>query len=152
MLGSSPCPLLFLVTSSLIPNLPTFRFLFVSSWHRLHLLYLQRSLGIPSRAYLQEKDSQISLLLVSSCSYAPNPSASSTALMGTYSERSVIFFLCHATSHAVCQIRVLPVWCLPCKIQHPLLYSPQSSHISPAIASSLMSSVGFFGSQERKQP
>lgn len=50
------------------------------------------------------------------------------------------FFLCHATSRAVYQIHVLPGWCLSCKIPHPLHplpYNPQSSHISPAIASSL---------------
>lgn len=106
VLGSSPCPLLFLVTSSFIPSLPTFRFLFEPSWHRLHFLYLQLSLGILSCAYLQDEDSQISLVLVSPCSCASNPSASSTALMGTYSERSVIFFslLCHIPCCVPCSM------------------------------------------------
>lgn len=51
----------FLVTSSLIPDLPAFRFLFACSWHRLHLLHLQLSLSIPSHVYLQDEESQISL-------------------------------------------------------------------------------------------
>ncbi|XP_032931419.1 uncharacterized protein LOC117004617 [Catharus ustulatus] len=82
VLGSSPCPLLFLVTSSFIPSLPTFRFLFEPSCHRFHFLCPQLSLGILSCAYLQDEDSQISLLLFSPCSCASNPSAFSTALMG----------------------------------------------------------------------
>lgn len=116
VLGSSPLesfPLdsppvhTFLVTPSLISNLPTFRFLFVPSWPRLHLLHLQLSLGIPSCVYAQDEDSLISLLLVSPCSSAPNPSASSTALMATHSQRQILDFFSAIPHPMLCARSVL---------------------------------------------
>lgn len=52
----------------------------------------------------------------------------------------MLLFNCKYFWNALCQIHIFPGWCLSCKIQrplHPLLYNPQSSHISPTTALSL---------------